>query len=262
MSVPADDLGAFAAALLDPERPPPPGLATWNGSDPALRFAVYRNNVAVSLVEALADTFPVTRELVGAPFFEAMARGFITTGPPRSAMLTEYGDAFPEFIADFAPAACLPYLPDLAWLERRRVQAYHAADVEVLGGADLAVHLATPDRLPGTRLTLHPSLAVIASRHAICSLWAAHQGEGQIESVDPTRPESALILRQGDQVLVLPIPEAAAAFIAGLAASAPLGESAAAATDRDPSFDLAQALALLIRQGGIAAWHAPRDPHP
>lgn len=48
---------AIAAALLDPAQPCPPGLTTWNGSDPAHRFAVYRNNVIVSLVDALADTF-------------------------------------------------------------------------------------------------------------------------------------------------------------------------------------------------------------
>lgn len=262
MSVPADDLGAFAAALLDPERPPPPGLRTWNGSDPALRFAVYRNNVAVSLVQALADTFPVTRELVGTPFFEAMARGFITAAPPRSAMLTEYGDAFPDFIADFAPAACLPYLPDLARLEHKRVRAYHAPEAEALDGVALAHHLADPDRLPGTRVTLHPSLAVIASRHAICALWAAHQGEDRIESVDPTRPESALILRQGDDVLVLPIPPGAAAFVAALAAGVPLGEAAVIAADGDAGFDLVQALVLLIRHGGITAWLPPGDPEP
>ena len=45
---------AFAAALLDPDLPPPDRLIAWNGSDPARRFAVYRNNVVVSLVDALA----------------------------------------------------------------------------------------------------------------------------------------------------------------------------------------------------------------
>mgnify|MGYP001390820627 CR=1 FL=1 len=43
----------FAAALLDAERAVPSGLVAWNGSDPARRFAIYRNNVVVSLVDAL-----------------------------------------------------------------------------------------------------------------------------------------------------------------------------------------------------------------
>jgi len=61
----------FAQRLLKPDLPCPSGLKTWNGSDPAPRFAVYRNNVVVSLVDALAQTFPVTQALVGEAFFRA-----------------------------------------------------------------------------------------------------------------------------------------------------------------------------------------------
>jgi Putative DNA-binding domain len=256
MSRAADHLGPFAAALLDPERPAPPGLVTWNGSDPAARFAVYRNNVALSLVEALADTFPVTRELVGAPFFAAMARAFLVSDPPRSPVLSDYGDAFPAFVAAFAPAAALPYLPDLARLELLRVRAFHAADAEPLEGAAIAAQLAEPDRLPEARLTLVPSLAVLDSPYGIISLWAAHQGQGRIEDLDPARPESALVLRVGEEVLVLPVPPATAAFTAALGQGLPLGEAAAL----HPDLDLTQAFALLIRHGAIAAWHPPGEP--
>jgi len=102
----------------------------------------------VCLIGALADTFPVTRELVGAPFFDAMARCFIDAEPPRSPVLTEHGDTFPEFVSAFPPAAGLPYLPDLARLELARVRAYHAADATALGADALAGHLAEPVRLP------------------------------------------------------------------------------------------------------------------
>jgi hypothetical protein len=253
-------LGDFAAALLDPGHPPPTGLLTWNGSDPAVRFAVYRNNVAVSLVEALADTFPVTRELVGPPFFEAMARCFVSAKPPRSPVLTAYGDSFPDFIAGFAPAHALPYLPDLARLELARVRAYHAPDAEPLGTAALAGHLANPDRLPGTRVALHPSAAVLVSAHAIVALWAAHQGDGRIEDVDLDRPECALVLRQGDDVLVLSVPRGAAAFVAALGAGTPLGEAAEVAACAEPELDLIATLAVLIHHGAIVAWHPPGDP--
>jgi hypothetical protein len=39
------DQGGFANALRDRLAPCPAGLTTWNGSDPAARLAVYRNNV-------------------------------------------------------------------------------------------------------------------------------------------------------------------------------------------------------------------------
>jgi hypothetical protein len=255
-------LESFAAALLDPDQPAPVGLSTWNGSDPAARFGVYRNNVAVSLIGALADTFPVTRELVGAPFFDAMARCFVAAEPPRSPVLAEYGNTFPDFVSAFPPAAGLPYLRDLARLELARVHAYHATDADALGADALAAYLDDPARLPTARLTLHPSLAVIASDHAIVSLWAAHQGHQRIEEVDPGCAESALVLRQRDDALVLAIPRGTAAFVAALSSGAALGEAATVAApdpDPDPDFSLAQTIALLIRHGGIAAWHQPGD---
>ncbi len=81
----------FAAALLTPELPSPAGLRVWNGSDPAARLAVYRNNVVSSLIDAVADSFPVTQELVGEEFFRAMAAVFVRAHPPRSKVLTHYG---------------------------------------------------------------------------------------------------------------------------------------------------------------------------
>lgn len=249
----------FAAALLAPEQPVPPGLIAWNGSDPAVRYGVYRNNVVVSLTAALAEGFPVTRALVGEPFFNAMARCFIVATPPVSPILSDYGATFPDFIAAFPPAAGLRYLPDLARLEQARVAAYHAADARPLTTGDLARHLADPRRLPATRVTLHPACGLLASEYAVVSLWAAHQGEGRIEDVDPYRPESALVLRDGDAVLVLPLSPATGRFLAALEAGTPLGEAAEAAAATNADVDLTQAIALLIHHGGIAAWQPPGD---
>ena len=244
----------FSNALLAPQQPLPPGLITWNGSDPSLRFDVYRNNVVVSLTEALADGFPVTRALVGETFFAAMARCFIAEHLPDSPILTDYGDALPDFIAAFPPAHGLPYLPDLARLERARVKAYHAADARALTAEDLAQPLADPQRLPATRLALHPACTVLVSEHAIVSLWAAHQGEGRIEDVDLRRAESGLVLRDGDEVLVLPLQLAIGHFLAALAAGAPLGDAAEIAAAKATDFDLTRAITLLIQHGCIAAW--------
>jgi hypothetical protein len=259
MSGGAGVLGEFAAALLDPEHPLPAGLLTRHGADLETRFAVYRNNVVVSLVAALADTFPVTRELVGEQFFDAMARCFIVAQPPRSPVLTEYGDDFPDFVASFGPARALAYLPDVARLEVARVRAYHAAEAEGLGTAGLAALLADPRRLPGVQLRLHPSFVVVAAGHAVVSLWAAHHGEGRLDSVDPARPESALVLRDGNDVLVLRVSVGTGAFLAKLKEGSPLGEAASVAAAREPGFDLARVLALLIHHGGIAACHLPGD---
>jgi len=95
----------FAEALRDPSKPLPMGLVSQNSHGLEQRFAVYRNNVAIGLIEALEARFPVVRRLVGEEFFTAMARVFVQAHPPRSPLLMIYGDSFPQFIAGFGPAA-------------------------------------------------------------------------------------------------------------------------------------------------------------
>lgn len=264
----------FAAALLDADAEVPAGLRAWNGSNPAARFAVYRNNVVVSLTRALADTFPVVQQLVGEEFFAAMARCHIAAHPPRSPVLVEWGDDFAPWLERFEPAAGLPYLAGLARLERARVCATHATTAAALSPqqiADrLAPWLATPksDTLLGASvLELHPSLAVCTAKHGVVSLWAAHQGHGRIEDVVLDEPESALVLRQGDgpgnergddprafEVAVLPIGAAAATFVQQLQDGATLAAASAAAQQIDPLFEPDPTLALLMARGAIVDW--------
>ena len=78
---------AFAEALLDPDRPLPAGIIDPDGAPAPKRFAVYRNNVTVSLIEALAAGFPVVQRIVGEEFFGAMACEFVRAHPPGSPLV-------------------------------------------------------------------------------------------------------------------------------------------------------------------------------
>ncbi len=248
----------FAEALLDPACPCPPGLTTWNGSDPERRFAVYRNNVIVSLVDALADTFAVTQELVGEDFFRAMARVFAYAYPPKSRFLAFYGEAFPDFVERFPPAAGVSYLADVARLELLRVRAYHAADVAPVPISQFADALADEAALPSLRFTLHPSVGVLDSEAAVVSLWGAHQGAGDIAQVVPDVSETALIVRAGLDVEVINIPHSSGAFIRALVEGTNFGDAVGIAGALDPDFDPAKPLGLLIQKAAITALHSSR----
>lgn len=247
---------AFAAALLDPERTCPADLRSWNGSDPTPRFAVYRNNVVVSLVDALADQFPVTLELVGAEFFRAMARVFVPQHPPRSRTIATIGAPFPGFIASFEPAASVPYLADVARLEMARIQACHAADADTLGSDAIGRVLAGPGQLEQLAVALHPSVHLLSSSHAIFSLWAAHQGGLDIADVDPDVSQQVLVFRDGLDVQTMQIPFGTCVFLKRLHGGDPLAEAAGAAAaststaanavEASTPFDLAAAIALLL----------------
>jgi hypothetical protein len=247
---------AWGTALRDPDRAVPAGLVTWNGSDPAQRFAVYRNNVTVSLMQALADTFPVCAASVGEACFRDLARAFVRRHPPRSPVLARYGEGFADFVAASRRAAPWPYLPDLARLELACLDALQAADASPLDPATLAAALGRPETLPALRLSLHPSLATLDSPFAVVSRWAAQPGDGAPPVVDPDSPEHAWILRRGRSVRVLPMSAGDCRFVRALQAGATLGEAAATAAagesggDRDAAggFDLTRCLAVLLRE--------------
>ncbi|MDK9705265.1 MAG: putative DNA-binding domain-containing protein [Sulfuritalea sp.] len=256
------DQRIFADALLTGRPSCPPGLTAWNGSDPERRFAIYRSNVIVSLIDALADTFPVTQQLVGEEFFRAMARLFVQEHPPRSRILAFYGEGLANFIEAFAPAAAVPYLADVARLEMLRVSAYHAADAMPLTAEAISRLLADVAVLPEARIGLHPSLAVLRSGHAVVSLWAAHQAADAAQAlaaVDPEAAETALVLRAGLDVEISRIPDGAAAFIEQMRQGAAFGDAAEQASAADPAFDLAATLGLLMRGGAITTMTIPRS---
>ncbi|MBP7721402.1 MAG: putative DNA-binding domain-containing protein [Alphaproteobacteria bacterium] len=103
------------------------------------RMDVYRNNVMSGLGNALIANFPLLEKLVGRDFLSSMVRAYIVAHPPTSGCLTFYGHDFDKFVAGFARAAHLPYLPDVAKLEILSNRSYHAKDDEALSAPDLAV---------------------------------------------------------------------------------------------------------------------------
>ena len=234
-------IAAFAAALTGPGAPPP-------ALDPR-GFAVYRNNVAVGLTKALEARYPVTRRLVGDGFFRAMAGAYIAGHKPQNAVLIHYGADFPAFVAGFAPAAGLVYLPDVATLENAWLEAYHAAEAEPLALAALAE--VAPERLESLRFVMHPAARLLRLAEPAASIWAAHQGEGEPAAPEVWAPEDALVTRPHADVRVRILPPRGFDLLAALAKGAPLGEAAAPlmAAGEDPGAHLVG----LIEAGAFAS---------
>lgn len=242
---------AFAAALLAPEVPVPPDIAVPSGVDPARRFAVYRNNVVTGLVDALAEAFPVTRSLVGEDFFRAMARHHALAHPPDAPELHRYGRVFPDFIAGFPPAAGLPYLADVARLERLRLDAWHAEAAPTLAPAPLWAALTAPEGLAALPLRPHPATRWLRSAYPVVSIWRAHQEPSGPSGVALRHAEDALLVRADDAIEIHPLPAGGIPLLDALQAGCPLGRAAAQACTETTA--LAPLLALLLARGALAA---------
>jgi len=253
---------AFANALIAADGACPDGLFSSNGADPASRFAVYRNNVHSSLINALAASYPVTLQLVGDEFFRAMAGLFVQANPPTSPLINEYGSSLADFIQAFEPAASVPYLADVARLERLRVRAYHAADTPPLCQQHILRCLQAQMDVGQSSLQLHPSLAMLNSPYAVVEIWAAHQTDGGLAGLNPWPGQNALVLRQGLAVKVFAIDSGSVAFINCLNQGTGLEWAMEHALQASSEFDLHRCLTLLISHDAITHLHLKQKVSP
>ncbi len=234
----------FGKGLLDPEMPVPDGIIGPGGRPAGRRYNVYRNNVVVSLSEALASAFPVVRSLVGEEFFNALAGVFVRQHPPTSPLMIYYGEDFPAFLESFPPAQQVAYLPDIARLEYARRESYHAADAAPCPPEKLA--LLESDGVENLTLHLHLSLRIIRSTYPVFSIWRFNSTEDK--SPIPQQPETVLIARPADQLSMRTISESAVAFLESLATN-PLGVAVVSVTETHPDFDLTANLTEILRSG-------------
>jgi len=237
----------FTAALLDGAQPIPLGLTGPDDAPAGRRFDVYRNNIAVSLTEALEAGFPVLAKLLGAEFFAAMSGVYLRNHPPTSPLMMHYGATLPAFLEQFQPVRHLAYLPDVARLELAIRQAYHAADATAVQPA--ALQAMPTETLTAARISLAPALRIVRSDWPVHAIWLANTRTGapspqmQAQDVLITRP-------QYDPVLSLLSP-GGAEFITTLSGANTFGAAVAAATKAAPNFDLSATLGALISGAAI-----------
>jgi hypothetical protein len=244
-------LASFRAALLDAGAPIPQGLTDAQGRPAGRRYAVYRNNVAVSLTEALETGFPALRSLIGEERFRQLAGMYLRSEQPETPMLMQYGAGLPAFLEGFAPLAQIPYLADVARLELALRRSYHAADHVALDGSALS---ALGDDLMQARLTFAPSAQLIASPWPVIDIrrYALDQSAAK----PAAEAQTALILRPEFDPEIHALTEDAARFVSGLMAGTTFGDALTQAGD---AFDLGPTLSLLLTQGALTAIAPGKD---
>ncbi len=239
----------FGAALLD--RQHEAALQPLLSEGRVDRLALYRGNLTAGWERALADTYPVLRQLVGEEFFAGLARAYGKASPSQDPDLAGFGARFADFLVDFAPAAPYAYLTDVARLEWAVHRAHLAPDLAPLGAGALAAM--APEALDAARFILHPSVTLLHSPWAIVSLWRAHQADGPPLPARVDLPCTALVVRRGWQVEVVETGAAEAAALAQLAAGASFGEAIDAALDVDSAPDIGAMLQGWFRRGVVAS---------
>ncbi|OHB31058.1 MAG: hypothetical protein A2790_10400 [Phenylobacterium sp. RIFCSPHIGHO2_01_FULL_69_31] len=229
-------------------------LAPWCAPNAAeAGLSVYRNTVGKGCADALAAQFPTVERVVGPAWLAAAATAHATACPPRTASLLAYGEAFPTWLADFPPAADMPYLAGLAQLDWLWTCAHLAADARPL--APEAAAALSPAAFSTHALVLHPATRFADFEDGTPSLWRALQSPDAppktLELNDA--PEGLLLVRPGLDIRHQLIGPGELMFLAASSAGASLLEAAMAALAAEPGLDLSTAFAGLVAAGAFTA---------
>lgn len=232
----------FRGSLLDPGRPAPAGLSDGAGHPAGARFNVYRNNVAVSLTEALHTGFPVIAKLLGKENMDGLAGLFLRVHPPSSPLMMHYGAEFPDFIDQLPQLDHLGYLPDVARLELTLRRSYHAADSTPIDPSLLS--RLDPDSLLQTTVTLAPAVEILRSDWPVFDIWRFNTED------DAPKPahlaQDVLVTRPEFDPVPQLLPPGGAAWISAISQGQTIGAAMDSAQAEAPDFDLSIPLTLLF----------------
>jgi hypothetical protein len=220
-------------------------------------LTVHRNTVISALVDALQANYPTVEQLVGREWLRACAAAYVRESAPVTPVLALYGASFPAFLSDFEPAAELPYLAEVARIDRLFTEAHAAADAPCLAPAALA--RLSPAALFEQRLVLHPATRCGRFRHSAVTIWQYHRSDARgTELLLDDRSESALLTRLHGEIECMPLDLPAFAFLEQVRSGATLGEAGTGALEIDRTADVAGCLAHLIARGAFASLEGNR----
>ena len=185
-----------------------------------------------------------------------MAGRFVAAHPPRHGWLSAYGEGFPEFVAQYSPAADLNYLSDLARIELARVRAANAPDDP---GLDLrSLTTLDPSSLENLHLSLHGAATLVRSSFPVFDIWQAHQhaDDEQISRIELAKgSQDVLITRAGTlEVGISLLSPGDAAFLAALVQNSPFMAACQAAVSEETEYDLGSRLGDLVCRRAFAVF--------
>ena len=235
---------SFKAALLGEDVTFYQEIKAASEQEQEIRLNVYRNNIVVSLIDALADIFPVTQAAVGEEFFRAMSRVYLLAQQPTSPVISEYGIGFSDFIRTFEPADSRPFLADLAALEHAMLTLTHSEEYETLEHQAVADAFAAVEDPSVLQLNVPPTTQILAAPFAIGSLYNMYFSDGSesLNKVDLNNNEYLLLVKSHLYAQLHVLHKDEAIFIKHLIQSKSLEQ---AIPDSD-TFNLGETLAKLI----------------
>lgn len=208
-------------------------------------FAVYRNTCARGVVEALRAAFPTVDMLVGDEMFTEVALDYRRESPPSGPVLSDYGATFPSYLARQSWTSELPYLADVARLDRLWLETFLAPDFDSSRMASIGQ----------PRIMLHPAARFERLATPAMTIWQAHRNPDGIIEIEPEwREERALFARPGAVVHASQIDAACHRLLLSCMAPAGIGDCVAAVADAFPTANVPELLRDCVASGALVVF--------
>ncbi len=207
------------------------------------RWHVYAHGYLTRTKEAMESEYAAVRWILGPEAFAAAIERYLAVFPPRSFDLANAGDRFQRFLEFDALSSELPFLPDLARLERMVAESFTAADARPISWEEL--RQLAPEDVAALRMQLAPGVFLLRSAWPLVELWACRlQEDDEAVSIElDGRPCRALVFRRDERVRVEELSETEAALVE---AAGPLDSTLADLQELSGTLEEPASLAALL----------------
>lgn len=212
------------------------------------RLNIYRNGYFRSAIDTLVSNYPSVHALLGSETFRQLAKQYVVLHPPEAGTLVGYGSEFPIFLQGVDVNRQLPYLSDIASLDRAWLQVYFSADSEPLSAGDVSELFSEFGNAGLQKIRLVPSVKLVSLCYPITALWQLLKDSGRLGSVMEMKPtaEYTLIWRRGSFVLVRVLPTTEITFFSHLMTGLNFEKAAIACSEESDGFDMSLFFSELI----------------
>ncbi|MFZ2059498.1 MAG: DNA-binding domain-containing protein [Candidatus Binatus sp.] len=154
------------------------------------RVDIYANMYFYRIRDALKEDFAATLAVLGDDNFHNLVTGYLLEYPPTEPSISDCGRYLADYLSDHPLREDVPFVADLAKLERAVVEVFAGPDDAALDPDSLRA--TPPEDWPAMKLTIHPAAQILALEWRVSELLRA------VEDGRPWKPAE----RGGVKVLV------------------------------------------------------------
>jgi hypothetical protein len=194
------------------------------------RVDIYANMYFYRVLDALKEDFPATRAVLGDDHFHNLVTGYLIEHPPTEPSLYHCGRYLAEYLRDHPMRERVPFVADVAALERAIVEVFQGPDTTAL--TPDVLRAIAPSDWPAIKLKVQPAAQTLALEWRVSDVVRAVE-EGRPWQAAEHRKIKVLVWRRQSRVFHRELEQLEADALAAVARGATFAEICDAVATRD-----------------------------